>query len=92
MPAVLLAVACASRELPADSLAQEVDIFPDYKEVTVPPNIAPLNFSVAEEGPWRLVVEGNGASFGVKARQGLFRLPARKWRALLSASQERPCA
>ena len=87
MPAVLLAIACASRELPVDSLAQEVDIFPDYKEVTIPPNIAPLNFSVAEEGTWRLVVEGNGASFGVRARHGLFRLPAGKWRALLSASR-----
>ncbi len=87
IPVVLLAIACASRELPEDSLAQEADIFPDYKEVTVPPNIAPLNFSVAGEGPWRLVLEGNGASFGVKARRGLFRISARKWRSLLSASR-----
>jgi len=87
IPAVLLAIACASRELPEESLAQEVEMFPDYKEVTIPPNIAPLNFSVAGEGPWRLVVEGNGISFGVKARRGLFRLPAGKWRSLLSASR-----
>lgn len=87
IPAVLLAVSCASRALPADSVAQEVDIFPDYKEVTVPPNIAPLNFSVAEEGSWRLIVEGNGDAFGVKARRGLFHLPAGKWRRLLSASR-----
>ena len=74
IPAVLLAVACASRELPEHSLAQEADIFPDYKEVTVPPNVAPLNFSVEGEGPWRLVLEGKGSSCGVKARQVLFRL------------------
>lgn len=85
--AILLAVACASPEIPGHSLAQEADIFPDYKEVTIPPNIAPLNFSVSGEGPWRLIVEGGGASFGLKARDGLFRIPARKWRALLSASR-----
>ena len=87
IPAVLLAVACASRALPEESRAQEAEIFPDYKEVTIPPNIAPLNFTVAGEGPWRLVLEGKGVAFGVKARHGLFRIPAGKWRSLLSASR-----
>ena len=87
IPAVLLAVACASRALPEESRAQEAEIFPDYKEVTIPPNIAPLNFTVVGEGPWRLVLEGKGVAFGVKARHGLFRIPAGKWRSLLSASR-----
>ena len=87
IPAVLLSVACASRGLPEEFLEQEPDIFPDYKEVTIPPNVAPLNFSVAEEGLWRLVVEGTGASFDVRARHGLFRIPAGKWRRILDTSR-----
>ena len=29
---------------------QKPDIFPDYCDITIPPNIAPLNFSIKENG------------------------------------------
>ena len=41
-------------------LEADPDIFPDYKGVTVPMNIAPLNFSYLGNEPCRLVVEVAG--------------------------------
>ena len=44
--ASLLLSSCADVKITGQK-HEEVDIFPDYKEVTVPYNIAPLNFAVA---------------------------------------------
>jgi Tol biopolymer transport system component len=56
-------------------------IFPDYKDITIPVNIAPLNFEVREEGKrFFALLEGeNGSSVQVKAKQGTFRIPPKKW-------------
>lgn len=60
-------------------------IFPDYREVTVPANIAPLNFSVIEQSAnsFRVVLSSGPVSFTLKSRSGDIEIPARKWQALL---------
>ena len=73
----------------AGSVDEEPDIFPDYKEVTIPVNIAPLNFALnkAEGIPTRLKIEAGGHTITVKGDNGSFDIPQRKWRKMLEASQ-----
>jgi len=62
-------------------------IEPDYSGVTVPHNIAPMNFSILEEGVHftiRCISSSGQQSFILKSRDGRVRLPQKKWRALLS--------
>lgn len=49
----ILLTACSSKtEIPAvyTDIQQPVSIYPDYKEIIIPPNIAPLNFLVRSPG------------------------------------------
>ncbi|MCD8270805.1 MAG: hypothetical protein LUD46_21865 [Parabacteroides sp.] len=60
-------------------------IYPDYIDVTIPYNIAPLNFSVQSEGqPVIAWFKSENSEFQVKADNGEFHLPKQKWEKLLS--------
>lgn len=70
-----------------DTVNISPDIFPDYKTVTVPPNIAPLNFRV--EGDLQniyAVFKYQGEQFQVKAKNYQIRIPERKWRKLVESA------
>lgn len=60
-------------------------IFPDYSEVTVPENIAPLNFSITETSAdsFRAEFSSGPVSFTVKSRSGDIIIPLKKWKALI---------
>lgn len=62
---------------------------PDYAGVTVPPNIAPLNFCV--DGPdlrrARVTVQGETGQLHVRARGGRVCFPEHRWHRLLTAEQ-----
>lgn len=60
--------------------SEEAEIFPDYKEVTVPPNIAPMNFALLNGGKGFVVLENSGKRLTVRSRKGLFNIPADSWR------------
>ncbi len=64
-------------------------IFPDYTDVTIPPNLAPLNFMIREPGKaYRLRVSGaGGAPLELEQETGAMRLPAGAWKQLLAANQ-----
>ena len=62
------------------------DIFPDYRNVTVPANIAPLNFEVCDAGQakdWALKIETGNEAHHVHADKGLFTFGHRFWKRLL---------
>lgn len=65
-------------------------LFPDYKEITVPPNIAPLNFCIENDSSKKQIavfsVPGQ-YSFKVKSRNQKFNIAARKWKKLLKAGK-----
>ncbi|WP_297095961.1 hypothetical protein [uncultured Draconibacterium sp.] len=65
--------------------SDSVKIYPDYTEVTIPANIAPLNFLVEEEGDaYYLNISGEKAGrLAVSSRDGQFRLSEKKWKKLL---------
>ena len=63
---------------------------PDYTNVTIPPNIAPLNFLIKEEGEsFRVIVtsEKNGKNFEITAADGRIMFPLRKWRKLIEENK-----
>ena len=70
-------------------VAREPNIAPDYGGVTIPPNIAPLNFRILEKGRAYCVKihADRGPAIEIADRTGLIRIPARKWRALLEANR-----
>jgi len=61
-------------------------IFPDYIDVTIPPNIAPLNFQLTDTGdmPSRLFLESGNEKIEVKGKKGAFDIPLKKWKQLLA--------
>lgn len=81
---IILLSGCSSWKTPESAIDSRPLIFPDYAEVSIPKNIAPLNFIV--EGADRIQ-----ASFShegvelirVKGNDGIVRIPLNKWRELL---------
>lgn len=62
-------------------------IFPDYEGVTVPVNIAPLNFDVTVPAQRVEATISNGSEqIAVKGREGV-RIPMKKWHALLADAE-----
>jgi hypothetical protein len=69
-------------------LGEEIAIVPDYKEVTIPYNIAPLNFQVEiQEDACLLIEDAQGKCLQVHAQDGLFDIPLKAWQELLSANK-----
>jgi len=87
--AAFLMMACGKGNITVSgSLNEEVAITPDYKEVTIPPNIAPLNFQTSLQGATCLLIEDEqGEGFQVHADEGLFSIPMKEWKQLLEANR-----
>lgn len=62
-------------------------IFPEYDDITIPCNIAPLNFRI--DGTKRISVKVTGANgeYEFKSRGPLFKFPAKKWKHMLEAEK-----
>lgn len=72
------------------AVKREPVIEPDYSGVTVPHNIAPMNFSILEEGVHftiQSIPSSGQTSFVLKSRDGRVRFPQKKWRAMLSENK-----
>jgi len=61
---------------------------PDYSDVTIPPNIAPLNFNIKEAGSSYYVKFSSpaGTEIEVNSNDGSIRIPEKKWKKLLKNS------
>jgi len=62
------------------------DIYPDYRDVTVPENIAPLNFSVI--GADRVSFVASNGSESVSGRGKYAKFPISKWHSLVKGANE----
>jgi Tol biopolymer transport system component len=67
---------------------QEPAIEPDYKGITVPPNIAPMNFIIKEKGKafFASFSAGNSQKFGVTSNDGKIIIPFTKWKKMLGSN------
>lgn len=81
--ATLLFASCGHDIKISQQSDKEVSIFPDYKAVTIPYNIAPLNFSVNGKNTYQLIIGDADETFQVEETDGYFNIPEKKWKALL---------
>ena len=62
-------------------------IEPDYTDVTIPPNIAPMNFKIMEEGRDFKVIATSGTGgfkIEVKSSDGIIQFPEKSWKKLIA--------
>lgn len=67
-------------------------IFPDYTDLVIPVNIAPLNFIVKEKASsYKLKFSGEGNKYGFMLSSGSseIRIPIRKWKKLLERNRNK---
>lgn len=84
--ALSVLTACSEERSISGTIDKVPRIFPDYVEVTIPGNIAPLNFLLEEpcEAAYALF-KGMQGKVEVKAKNGVFVIPPAAWRQLLAA-------
>jgi len=88
----LLAAACLTRD-PLELRAAELPrIFPDYIGVTLPPNIAPLNFKIQEPAAaYRVELRSTkGPPIVISSPNPTIRIPPKAWASLLRANLGQP--
>lgn len=86
---LLFLIACSGEKQVTGQLNETPVLVPDYTDVTIPPNIAPLNFSAKATGQ-HLVARFSGTgnhAFDVETTNGSFTIPAKQWKALLAANR-----
>ena len=82
--AVCLSALSCSKDIPADSVREKIEIYPDYRDVTIPYNIAPLNFTISGISDGKVVIgSGDDMSVSVKLKNGKVLIPKKKWHDLL---------
>lgn len=85
---VISMTACTSWHEVAQRSVDNLDLFPDYKNVTVPYNIAPLNFMVEDADRVQVSFSSESSQvLKVTGRNGVIRIPEKKWHQLLEASK-----
>ncbi|MEA2077960.1 MAG: cytochrome C biosynthesis protein [Candidatus Marinimicrobia bacterium] len=83
---LLLLSSCSSYEKKATMVNREINIYPEYKQLIIPCNIAPMNFSIQETGS-RFKVQfspENAKGFTCSSNSNKIRIPKRKWSTLLN--------
>ena len=85
----LIVIAACRPEISGD-IAQQPDIFPDYTDVTIPCNIAPMNFQVIsrEGSDWMAEVTAEDETITIRSGSGLISFRKGQWKKLLSAGGE----
>ena len=90
--ATLLLVACGkpAAQVPDQytQVEEQANIYPDYTDIVVPPNIAPLNFIVRDSLADCFVaqLQGNGVELLASAgKDGVIQMDMAQWKKLLSA-------
>lgn len=92
--ALMVAAACTHQaQLPTQATAvdTQADIFPNYRDIVIPPNIAPLNFMVRDSGATEAVVQMQGPDGQEVLAQAdgnmTVRIDTAAWRKLLTANR-----
>ena len=80
---VVLIAGCDRTLKSEGEMGRQPLIYPDYIGVTIPCNIAPMNFSVIEEGEFALIIKGKDEEIHLLARHMDFNIPPKRWREIL---------
>lgn len=85
---VFLIILTSCSSVPEGDITQKnksAHIYPDYSGLTIPVNIAPLNFLVDEEGEafYLSISDEKGEEVGFSSKDGVFQFSEKSWRKLL---------
>ncbi len=84
----LCLTACTSWKTPEARVDERPVIFPDYTEVIIPSNIAPLNFMVEEADYIQASFSHEGVEgLRVKGKDGVISIPVRKWHEFVNSAE-----
>lgn len=85
---ILGLMACSGPVRIQKNLEVKPEIFPDYADVTIPPNIAPLNFKLKDAcAEARAILECGPEKLEIKTgKDACFVIPASGWKRLLRAA------
>ncbi len=77
---------CSTGNENAQQINRVATLYPDYYDLTLPPNIAPLNFIINEPGSkFRVEISGEkGEPFVIQQKSSSIQIPIKKWEKLLS--------
>lgn len=72
-----------------EKLERQPSIDPDYSDTVLPPNIAPTNFTIQDNGSHYIVEFSgeNGTPISISSKSPNIDIPLTKWRALLEANR-----
>jgi len=82
---IILLIACKPSPEKLDQSSEVLEIYPDYTSITIPPNIAPLNFQINNQGK-DFVVEitnSKNKSIRISSKTGSIKIPLKAWKKLL---------
>lgn len=91
--ALLLASCAGAPTLPTTytDAGEQATIYPDYKDIVIPSNIAPLNFQVKDDKATEFVAEFKGAKgetiLAAGDDEGIIQVDTTEWRQLLTANK-----
>ena len=78
---------CSDSVQVSETLDRKPAIVPDYADITIPANIAPLNFSLKDSmGDAQVVLSYSDQRIEVKSKDNQFVFPTSKWKRLLSSA------
>jgi len=64
------------------------NIFPDYTSLTLPPNIAPLNFRIKEKGDkYFVTIASQDRNINIPSKDGKIIIPVKEWKELLDKNK-----
>lgn len=88
---LLFLSSCNSFRKSAIIVNQLPGIFPDYTSLVIPPNIAPLNFSIMEKGTdfYVEISSAEGKSIAIKQSSPEIFIPIKEWKDLLQQNKGR---
>lgn len=84
---ILLQLTACGPGTPQEQIAQTPEIFPDYKEVTVPCNIAPLNFMVEHASKIKADFYVNNQKLFSVSGKNTIDIPKKKWKEGLQSAK-----
>ena len=82
-------IACSETIQITRTLDNPPTIFPDYTEVTIPSNIAPLHFKLTDSIDYTkayAIIENGTQRLDIKAKKGQFSTPLSSWKKLMKGS------
>ena len=84
----LILVGCNHKIPEYSETDSQATLNPDYSSITIPPNIAPLNFRIIDKADLYLArfYNNEGTEFMIRSKNGEIKIPDRKWKELLKTS------